>query len=116
MYDGDCGFCRRWIGRWRESVKDRAEFAPAREAAARFPGIAPSFAEAVHLIEPDGRVTRGAEAVFRLLALVPGRGGWLRAYRTVPGVRALSEALYRLVAGHRPFFDRATRWLWRAPR
>ncbi|HZI89311.1 MAG TPA: DCC1-like thiol-disulfide oxidoreductase family protein, partial [Candidatus Polarisedimenticolia bacterium] len=113
VYDGDCGFCLRWIARWRRAVGDRADFAPAQEVGARFPAIAASaFAEAVHLIEPDGAVTRGAEAVFRLLALAPGGGLGLRAYTGVPGVRPGSEALYRMIAGHRPFFDRVTTWLW----
>ncbi|HZE19363.1 MAG TPA: DCC1-like thiol-disulfide oxidoreductase family protein, partial [Candidatus Angelobacter sp.] len=78
MYDGTCGFCKRWIERWKRAVLDGADFAPSQEVAARFPSIPPSaFAEAVHLIEPDGTVTRGAEAVFRLLALTPGRRPWL---------------------------------------
>jgi predicted DCC family thiol-disulfide oxidoreductase YuxK len=113
VYDGTCGFCKRWIARWREAVGDRAEFAASQEAGARVPRIEPSaFAEAVHLVEPDGTISRGAEAVFRLLALRPGRGLGLFAYRSLPGFRPVSEACYRLVAGHRPFFDRATTWLW----
>jgi len=113
VYDGTCGFCKRWIERWKRAVLDGADFAPSQEVAARFPSIPPSaFAEAVHLIEPDGTVTRGAEAVFRLLALTPGRRPWLAAYQSVPGFRAVSEAFYRVVAGHRPFFDRATTLLW----
>ena len=112
VYDGTCGFCKRWIERWRVRVGDRAEFAPSQEVGARFPAIpAEAFAEAVHLIEEDGRVSRGAEAVFRLLA-IGGSPLGLRAYRGVPGFCGASEACYRIVAGHRPFFDRATTWLW----
>src|SRR6185503_5770074 len=96
---------------------DRADFVPSQEVAGSplLPPIPPSaFAEAVHLIEPDGRSSRGAEAVFRLLALARGGGAWLAAYRRMPGIRAVSETGYRFVAGHRPFFDRATTWLWGA--
>jgi len=115
VYDGTCAFCKRWIARWERVIGDRAAYAPSQEIASRFPGIpASAFAEAVHLIEPDGKSYRGAEAIYRALALVPGRGGWLRAYRNVPGFRALSEGCYRLIAGHRPFFSRATDWLWGA--
>jgi len=113
VYDGTCGFCKRWIARWRRDLGDRVEVAPSQEVASRFPEIPPSaFAEAVHLIEPDGTRSRGAEAVFRALAMAPGHGAWLWAYQTVPGFRAASEAGYRLVAGHRPFFSRVTDWLW----
>ena len=115
LYDGTCGFCKRWIARWREGVGDRAEFQPSQEAGDRAPGVDPSaYVEAVHLIEPDGRISRGAEAVFRLLALRPGRGLGLFAYRKAPGFRAISEACYRSVAARRAFFDRATTWLWGA--
>jgi len=115
VYDGTCGFCKRWIARWERVLVGRVAYAPSQEVAPRFPEIpAAAFAEAVHLIEPDGTRSSGAEAVFRALALAPGRGGWLWAYRNVPGFRALSEWCYRLIAGHRPFFTRATDWLWGA--
>lgn len=114
-YDGTCGFCKRWIARWERVIGDRADFAPSQDVGFRFPEIPPSsFAEAVYLIEPDGRRSRGAEAVFRALALVPGRNGWLWAYRNIPGFKPLSEAGYRIVAGHRPFFSRVTDLLWGA--
>jgi hypothetical protein len=59
-------------------------------------------------VEPDGRVSRGALAVFRALAC--GKG-WavalpLAAYRFVPGFAALAESGYRLVASHRPLASR----------
>jgi predicted DCC family thiol-disulfide oxidoreductase YuxK len=102
VYDGTCGFCKRWIARWERVIGDRVAYAPSQEVASRFPEIpATAFAEAVHLIEPDGKSYRGAEAVYRALALAPGRGGWIWAYRNVPGFRALSEWSYRLIATHR---------------
>jgi predicted DCC family thiol-disulfide oxidoreductase YuxK len=102
IYDGACDLCKRWIARWRHITGDRIEYEPYQEAMRRFPEIPESeFLEAVHLIEPDGRRSRGAEAVFRALATVPRRGGWLWAYRRVPGFAAVSERWYRMVAGHR---------------
>ncbi len=115
VYDGTCGFCKRWIARWERVIGDRAAYAPSQDVGSRFPEIpASSFAEAVYLIEADGRRSRGAEAVFRALALVPGRGGWLWAYRNIPGFKALSETGYRIIAGHRTFFSRVTDSLWGA--
>ena len=113
VYDGECAFCRAWIARWRNVVGDRLDFAPFQEAAARFPAIARErFAAAVQLIEPGGRVSEGAEAVFRALALAPGRGGPLALYRHVPGVAAITEAIYRGVARHRGAMHRLTRAVW----
>jgi hypothetical protein len=70
------------------------------------------FREAVHLREPSGVWTRGAEAVFRALAVAPGRGWPLRLYRRLPGFAAVSEWVYRLVAGQRPALARVTSSVW----
>jgi predicted DCC family thiol-disulfide oxidoreductase YuxK/uncharacterized membrane protein YphA (DoxX/SURF4 family) len=115
IFDGDCYFCRRWIVRWREATGDRVEYLPYQEAAPEFPEIPEAeFRKSVYLIEPDGSVTRGAEAVFRALARAPGRDWPLRLYREVPGAAPAAEAAYRLVARNRPLFSRLTRWLWGA--
>src|SRR6266704_2960950 len=111
IYDGECGFCRAWIARWRRATGDRVEYAPFQEAAARFPEIPRQrFAESVQLLEPDGRWTQGAEAVFRSLACAPGRGWLLWLYRRAPGFAPASEACYRFVARHRTGFSRLTAW------
>ena len=102
VYDGECGFCRRWIERWRNVTGGRVADAPYQEVSARFPEIpGDRFRAAVHLREPDGRWSRGAEAVFRSLSY-GGHGLWLWLYRRLPGCAALSEAAYRWVARHRP--------------
>jgi lipase maturation factor 1 len=113
VFDGDCGFCRFWIERWKRRLGAGADFLPFQEAAPRFPEIPiEAFRRAVHLVLPDGTVSSGAEAVFRTLALGP-RGGWgLRAYRLVPGLAALTEAIYAWIAGHRNFAAAATTLLW----
>jgi predicted DCC family thiol-disulfide oxidoreductase YuxK len=106
IYDGDCDFCRRWIARWQRVTRDRVDYAPTREAAGRFPEIpAEDFARSVILVEPDGAVSRGADAVIRSLSHA-GRGrlaAW--CYRRVPGFARLSEAAYRLVAANRGRLD-----------
>jgi hypothetical protein len=93
LFDGGCGFCRLWIERWRAETGGLVEYASTHE--------------------PGGRVSRGAEAVFRSLAYA---GGWRRAglalYEGAPPFRAASELAYRFVARRRPFFSRLTRLLW----
>ncbi len=116
IYDGDCGFCRAWIARWKAFTGDRVDYEPARTAAARFPEIpAERYAEAVQFVDTDGSVVGGAEAVFRTLATVPGRRWTLGAYRRIPGVAPVTEAAYRFIASRRPLFARITRLLWRTP-
>ena len=113
IYDGDCGFCRRWVERWRATTGDAIEYATSEAAAPRFPEIPRErLAEAVAFAEPDGRVTFGAEAVFRALAHEPGRAWPLWLYEHVPGVAPVSNFVYRQVASHRPFLSRVSGWLW----
>jgi predicted DCC family thiol-disulfide oxidoreductase YuxK len=108
IWDGDCGFCRRSVEHLRPRVGERVAFEPYQSAHVRFPDIPrEAFASAVHLVEPGGRVSRGAEAIFRTLAY----GGRTRSlpflvYRFVPGFAATSEWVYRQVAGHRPLASR----------
>ena len=102
VFDGECAFCRRWVARWQRVVGDRIEPVPSRrdDLPIRFPELTRApLDSAVHLIEPDGRVTCGAEAVFRSLAAVWRWPLWL--YEHVPGCAALSEWVYRFVARRR---------------
>jgi lipase maturation factor 1 len=113
VFDGDCGFCRRWIARWRAWTGERVEYVPYQEAAPRFPQITKAeFEHSVQFIEPGGRVYSGAEAVFRSLATNPARSWPLRLYRRLPGFRPASELLYSIVARHRMPASRVTFWLW----
>src|SRR5438045_9475481 len=71
IFDGDCHFCRRWIERWRELTRGAVEYAPFQEVAESFPEISrKDFEEALHFIDNDGKVYRGAEAVFRSLGSI----------------------------------------------
>ena len=110
IFDGDCEFCRRWIVRCQRRTIDRVEYLPLQsdDVARRFPELSRSALEfAVHLVEPDGRVSSGAEAVFRSLAALHP---WpLRLYQHLPGFGWLAELGYRFVARHRMFFSRLDR-------
>ena len=106
VYDGDCGFCRKWINRWRVLTGDRVDYKPFQKIATSFPEIPPSrFEAAVQLIEPDGGVSQGAHAVFKTLALNPFFRWVLGVHDHVPGVAFLAESLYAFVAGHRHVFS-----------
>jgi predicted DCC family thiol-disulfide oxidoreductase YuxK len=113
VYDGDCGFCRSWIERWRARTRDAVEYRPYQEVAREFPEIPQDrFQRAVQLREPDGTWSSGARAVFRALAYAPG-GAWAwRAYEGIPLVQPASELAYRFVASHRPALARITSWIW----
>jgi hypothetical protein len=101
-----------WVEFAQSLTGDSVEYVPYQIAADRFPEIAPGdFQTAVQSVSAEGRFS-GAEAIFRLLAGVPGYGWMLWLYRYVPGFAILAEAFYRFVARHRNGFYRITRALW----
>jgi predicted DCC family thiol-disulfide oxidoreductase YuxK len=113
IYDGDCEFCRTWIARWQQRTGNAVDYEPSQEVASRFPEIsAEAFSRSVQLVLPDGRVSSGAEAVARLLALPRGPGIFLWIYRHVPGAGRASELAYRAIADHRDAAAALTRLLW----
>jgi predicted DCC family thiol-disulfide oxidoreductase YuxK len=114
VFDGDCGFCRFWITRWRHRTGRTVDYEPFQnpDIPRRFPEIPQDrCARAVQLIEVDGRVSEAAEAVCRLFALGRHRAP-LWAYEHVPGVAPVTERAYRVVADHRSFWAGVTTLLW----
>lgn len=113
VFDGDCTFCRAWIGYWRRLTGDAIACAPYQEVAGRFPQVPrDNFRRAVQLVLPNGQVLSAAHAVFRSLTTISGYAWLLWAYEHVPGFAAVSEWGYRRIAAHRSFCYHATIWLW----
>jgi predicted DCC family thiol-disulfide oxidoreductase YuxK len=102
IYDGDCSFCKRWVERWRKLVDGQIHFEPYQHVAGQFAQIPlEEIEQAIHLVEPDGRVASGAHAVLRMLWLA-GHKRWLYwSYSNIPLVGIASESVYRFVSRHR---------------
>ena len=110
IYDGDCQFCLRLVQRWQHITEDRVDYEPFQEVAFRFPEIAQErFETSIQLVLPSGEKFDGAEAIFRALAMVPGRGTALRFYRKIPGFAWISEAVYRWISRNRKLVSTLTR-------
>lgn len=106
LFDGDCGFCRRWIKKWAGTTGTKVRYEPYQEALARFPEVTEEQCRrSVQLILRDRSVFSGAHAVFKALAL-GGRSRLLGLYERLPLFRRLSEGAYRLVARNRVFFSK----------
>ena len=113
LFDGECGFCKRWIERWKSLTGGRVDYATAQEAGSRFPEITrEDFRRSVQLVLPDGSVFGGAEAVFVSLSFAPRRRWLLSAYRNIPGFAAVAEVAYHVVARHRTAASAVTSALW----
>ncbi|MGB8368127.1 MAG: lipase maturation factor family protein [Limisphaerales bacterium] len=115
VFDGDCNFCTWWVRRWQLMTGDRVDYLPAQDPriAAQFPEIPrQQFDTAVQLIETDGSVYSGAEAVFRTLAHHSNHQWPLHGYEKSKSFANLAEWTYRLVSENRTLFSLLTRWFW----
>ncbi len=113
VYDGDCGFCKLWIARWREITAGAVEYESLQRAAERFPEVPRTdFERSVKLIETDGRVFSAAEAVYRSLGKGEGTGLWRWCYEKLPGFAPISELGYRFIARHRELAHTVTSLFW----
>ena len=114
VYDDDCGFCRKWIARWRETTGDSVHYLPSNEAATLHPDIpAKDFEASIQLLLPNGSRLSGAAAVLEITA--PHRSAARlsqAAYYRFPLFRAIAESSYTFVASHRIFFSKVTSILW----
>ncbi|MEX2015477.1 MAG: lipase maturation factor family protein [Candidatus Hydrogenedentales bacterium] len=113
VYDGDCGFCKYWVARWRVQAGDAVAFVPYQEFAPQHPTIPEAeFAKAAHFIGASNEVQRGAASVFRLKRETRRNSpGWW-AYQNVPGFASLTERVYGFVARHRNAAAKVNSVLW----
>lgn len=118
IYDGDCGFCKFWIKRWRSLTGDKIEYAAYQEVGGQFPQISKKrFEESIQLVQPDGTVYSGARAVFQSLAVNPSYAWLFWLYQKLPLFRWASEGFYEFVAKNRIFFSKLTKlFLGKSPK
>ena len=101
IYDGNCGFCRRWVARIRRW--DRGELLDpvpyqTPDLEARFPGVSRADCVArIHLVDERGNVHRGAAAGREVLRRLPGGTLWTLPF-LVPGALRLAERTYVWIA------------------
>jgi predicted DCC family thiol-disulfide oxidoreductase YuxK len=112
-WDGECHFCRRWVERWDETTGGAVDYVPFQEIGDRFGEIPrQEFERAATLIEPDGAVYSGAQAVLRVLRSRSSRKWLSWSYDHVPGFAAISESIYKLISHNRRFASVVTRLIW----
>ena len=103
LFDGHCRLCSAGARKLERLLGSRGtELRSFREegALSAFPGVSYERCEkAMQLVQANGRVVEGAEAIVRAL----GRRVWgkLLYLYYVPGLRQFVDALYRVVARYR---------------
>lgn len=103
VFDGDCKVCTRLSGVLRSWDDGRLEVVSSQQPGvmARFPWIpARAYAEALQLVAKDGTTWQGAEAIERLLHVLP-RGRWIAWLFKIPFARVIADRFYRWFARNR---------------
>lgn len=106
LYDGECAFCRTWVERLRRrDRRHRIALVPFQEIDPTSYGLRRSDLEAaMHLVAPDGRAWRGADAAREMLALLPS-WRWASLLLRVPGALPIARRVYDGIARRRHRFD-----------
>jgi len=104
LYDGHCRLCTRGaqrLVRWARPGSILLLDFQQPGVLERFPGLTRAQCmQAMQLVEPDGRVRSGPEAIVATLLTRGFWFGWTRLYR-LPGLRFLVDRAYAWVARNR---------------
>lgn len=109
LWDGDCGFCARWIKKWEKQTGDKIRYIPYQffevDPGGRlkdFPAIsAEDCKKSVQLITPAGEHLSAAEAVLYSLYYAGQKKYLFWLYKNIPGFKPLTELIYKLIAANR---------------
>ena len=113
LYDGACGICQEWVDYWQKLTGDKIHYRPYQEATDEYPDIAVEDLEAaIHLIESDGTVSKGARATYNLYRDIHPQSVLLFLYRFLPGFGFFSELCYRFFSTHRGVLAFFTHLFW----
>lgn len=102
VYDGNCGFCKYWIIKWKALTKESVNYAPYQRVMTHFKDVPVDyFKTAVRLILPNGDVISGPAAAY-----YSNQNNWIfsrlyKVYLKSPAFRKSSNRLYQWIADNR---------------
>jgi len=113
LYDGECDICQEWTDYWQQLTGDKVNYRPYQQATDDYPEHSVEDLEsAIHLIEPDGTVSKGARATFGLYRGIHPQSILLLLYRFLPGFGFFSELCYRFFSTHLGLLAFITHLFW----
>ena len=102
LFDGDCGFCKRWIKKWENITGDSVLYLPYQNNLQDFPQVKESDCKtAVQYISPSGNVYSAGEAVLKTLSTSNKYAILYKAYQQSYLVEWIIEAGYAFIARNR---------------
>ncbi len=113
VWDGNCGFCRYWITRWKRFTKERLDYESYQDVAERMPDIEiKHFKKASRLIEPDGLIYSGPRSAYRTFTYGSFWGFLDKWYVRYSWFEKVSDWLYTRVERNRSFLFKVTKALF----
>lgn len=113
-WDGDCGFCRKWVARWKQTTGDHVLYRTLQEAPQEVVAAAGGQSlDRIVLQKPDGSLVSGARAAVTALATRSRASRLvLSGLQRIPLLSRAAEATYAWIAAHREFCGKLTHWIW----
>ena len=114
IYDGECGFCKKCVRRWKRRTGDRVAFRPYQEALNDFDHIAPdAFEDSPHFIDENNQVFTGGQSIVELFARGRGRAWHKWVYMHIPFADSFIEYFFKKISSCRECADKITSVIWR---
>lgn len=107
VYDGNCGFCKYWVIKWKMMSGRSIDYQPFQKIASSFKDIDEKhFTEAIRFIDLNGNVFSGPEAAYYTY-YIRGKAKFLfKAYKNYNWFKKLNDNTYQWVADNRDFVFR----------
>ena len=105
IFDGECGFCRRWVNNMTSWFTKHPT--PIAWQNANLPelGLTPEqCSAAVQFVDANLKVSSGSDAAARVLIVAGFPYNVAGRIILVPGIRSMAQATYRWVANNRHRF------------
>ncbi|MEM6822880.1 MAG: lipase maturation factor family protein [Verrucomicrobiota bacterium] len=113
IYDGTCGFCKRWVRRFLARTGNAFDYKPYQDVKDEFPDIPETdFERGAQLIELDNTRHSGARAMLGALALGSGPKWPLKIYQLHPIAKKVIDLVYQFIASNRSTFSLLDRWIY----
>ncbi len=105
VWDGECGFCKYWITRWKSKTADRIDYKTFQQVAVNYKDIPlKEFKKASRLIETEGDIYSGPDSAFRIFIYFEEKDTrWHRWYTQYNWFTGLSDHTYNFIAKNRGF-------------
>ena len=109
VFDGNCGFCKYWVIRWKKISGLGVDYKPYQEVAEYFKDISEHhFKQAVRYIDTEGVVFNGPDAAY-ITYFNKNKLKFLHQwYNDKPWFRKFSDNAYQFVADHRNTMSKIT--------